>query len=235
MRSSSTDLGTDLKIKLTEIETGIIAITGDDPEDSNGWQRFRSKRERVSALLLRRCVILNDMFVDTEDNMCRFLQMNDLLLSMTMHLHERVKLIASILSGCAFDREKPIEVEGWIRTLVNGSDSVSRLEDDERYGSRFGLMIKALHELEQHVGGMDYIAYVRPEGGLLDDGPSWDEYPFRDRKEFRDIVICHAIHDLCNHKYYSIPDLLHLKEFRTEITFTEDILFPGSSVRNSVE
>ena len=31
-----------------------------------------------------------------------------------------------------------------------------------------------------------------------------------------DVVVCHAVHDICTHKPYSIPDLLRLNDFWVE-------------------
>lgn len=54
----------------------------------------------------------------------------------------------------------------------------------------------------------------------LDDGQSWNEYPFRDKKEFDEFIICHAVHKLTNEQLYSIPDLFRLKDFWAEIYLT---------------
>ena len=34
--------------------------------------------------------------------------------------------------------------------------------------------------------------------------------------ELEHIVVCHAVHDICTHKPYSIPDLLRLNDFWVE-------------------
>ena len=41
------------------------------------------------------------------------------------------------------------------------------------------------------------------------------------RSELEDICICHAVHDICTHKPYSIPDLLRMNDFwvEAEVTF----------------
>ena len=58
---------------------------------------------------------------------------------------------------------------------------------------------------------------------FLDDGQSWAEGVFV-REEFKDICICHAVHELCQHKMYSIPDLLRMNDFWCEVKVTHQLL-----------
>ena len=46
----------------------------------------------------------------------------------------------------------------------------------------------------------------------LNDGMTWAEGCLC-RPEMNHICICHAVHDLCTHKEYSIPDLLRMNDF----------------------
>jgi hypothetical protein len=48
-----------------------------------------------------------------------------------------------------------------------------------------------------------------------DDGVTWAEGHLR-RPELEHVVVCHAVHDICTHKPYSIPDLLRLNDFWVE-------------------
>ena len=50
---------------------------------------------------------------------------------------------------------------------------------------------------------------------VWDDGVTWAEGHLR-RPELKHIIVCHAIHDICTHKPYSIPDLLRLNDFWVE-------------------
>ena len=45
----------------------------------------------------------------------------------------------------------------------------------------------------------------------LNDGTTWAEACL-DHPAFKHICICHAVHDICTHKSYSIPDLLHMND-----------------------
>lgn len=61
----------------------------------------------------------------------------------------------------------------------------------------------------------DY-AMSEMDASFLDDGTSWDEGVFH-KKEFSDIVICHAIHALWDHQCYSAPDILRMENFESKI------------------
>lgn len=53
----------------------------------------------------------------------------------------------------------------------------------------------------------------------FDDGTTWPEVCL-DHPAFKHICICHAVHDICTHKNFSIPDLLHMNDFWCEIKIT---------------
>ena len=79
-------------------------------------------------------------------------------------------------------------------------------------------MIKTLFEVYSH-SGIESIVTLNEHRGPLDDGVSWDEYPFNRFPEFKDSITCYAVHDLTDHKLYSIPDLLRLNDFWSEVEF----------------
>ena len=57
----------------------------------------------------------------------------------------------------------------------------------------------------------------KPELDRLDDGSSWAEGCL-DIPQFSGIDVCYAVHDLCTHKSYSVPDLLHIRSFSVQNT-----------------
>ena len=67
---------------------------------------------------------------------------------------------------------------------------------------------------------------------FLNDGTTWAE-SWLDREEFKEITICHAVHDLCTHKYYSIPDLLRMNDFWIEIKITHQHIVDQDGKRHS--
>lgn len=50
----------------------------------------------------------------------------------------------------------------------------------------------------------------------LDDGTSWAEGPLHNPK-LKHITICYALHDLCTHMNFSIPDILRMNDFKIEV------------------
>ena len=53
----------------------------------------------------------------------------------------------------------------------------------------------------------------------MDDGTTWAEGPLRDPK-LEHIVVCHALHALCTHMNWSIPDVLRINDFSIEVKLT---------------
>ena len=51
----------------------------------------------------------------------------------------------------------------------------------------------------------------------LNDDTPWGEYPF-DIPDFAHTGICPAVHRICSHGLYSIPDLLRMNNFCCEVT-----------------
>ena len=225
-----------LRSKIKKIETQILAITCDDYEVYNGWADNAELRNHVEALLKSRCDLLNRMFNPTTETIARFQILNNHLRNLTLQACKRLAEINAVEYYMASPDDDDEEVESWVRFVFNDEYSVLKLEDDDYYGSNFTLMIKVLAELYQSKR-QDRIIYLCNGRNCLDDGKSWMDTPF-DRWDaaVRDIVICYAVHDLTNHKAYSVPDILHLNDFRTEarITFQSITRQDGTRVNHYV-
>lgn len=210
-----------LKHRLAEVESKIRAIAGVDIDHSDSWTSCLEKREKVGSLLDSRREILNEMFLPSDENVFRFKAVNERLFTLTRQLHDRVMALESRLSlvmDCP-DFDDDHELEGTLRYCFNSEDSVLKLEDDCEYGSDFTLMIKLIADLGYGTV-KENIERVHYSSTPLDDGQSWNEYPFSGRREFADIIICHAVHQLTGHQFYSIPDLIRLNDFWAEAKLT---------------
>lgn len=207
--------------KIKEIEDKIKAITGTDIDGSDRWLDDHLKREEVKNLLRERKHMLNDMFVADENTMCHFKDVNNRLYSLTCQLLERTKAVEKTLPVIMTDPEfdDDYNLEGTLQFTFNGEESVLKLDDDFKYGSDFTLMIKLISDIS-HGHYEENIEEFHSNSELLDDGVSWNEYPFHGREEFDDIIICHAVHQLTGHQLYSIPDLLRLNDFWAEVNLT---------------
>ena len=112
--------------------------------------------------------------------------------------------------------------------------SVLRLEDDEYYGSDFIRMAAILQETEKNQPGMADIfcnwSRLKDKSPLssdaelecsndMDDGSTWAEGPLRNPK-LEHIIVCHALHALCTHMNWSIPDVLRINDLSIEVKLT---------------
>ena len=205
---------------LQQIEYRIIELVGSDLEEFKYDELSKAEKEEVKSLLRERRDLLNKMFQPTEDNLTLFRKVNDELYRLTMALNERVKKFVAkkniLLDSSDFDDD--YELEGTLKFVFNDESSICHLPDDDYYGSNLAVMIKTLYEVYSH-SGIDGIVTINEHRGPLDDGVSWYEYPFNRFPEFKDFIICHTVHDLTDHKLYSIPDLLRLNDFWSEVEF----------------
>ena len=202
--------------KLRETECEIKEIAKSDTQFLYTKTGFHRKSRYLEDLLYRRREILNDLFVPSTLNIGRLKKVNDYLYNLTLKLHLRVSQMASKKSHW-FDQpyfDDSYNLVGTLKYIYDDEDSVLKFEDDEYYGSDFPALIEIITEF--HNRYIPAIQQFYPNTPLLDDGESWIEYPFND-KEFDSLIICHAVHDLCDHKLYSIPDLLRLNDFWAEV------------------
>ena len=211
----------ELKQELVRIESSIKTITGDNIEYMTWW-RNDEKCDKVQTLLHQRCTILNKMFAATPTEIDRFKQVNEMLYDLTSQLFNRVKSLSGSCEKIA-DRsfDDDYDIFGTIQVVVECETDILTLDDDDYYGSDFLLMNHILYLIyDEHDSDIEWFnadAIAEDESLWSDDGDSWNEYPFYGRKEFDDIVICHAVHDICNHKMYSVPDLLRLNSYWAEV------------------
>ena len=88
------------------------------------------------------------------------------------------------------------------------------------YGSDFLHMIDAIAWTEElEIRSCNTSLGEKPEPDRLDDGSSWAEGCL-DVPQFSGIGVCYAIHDLCTHKNYSVPDLLRIRSYSLQNIIT---------------
>ena len=129
------------------------------------------------------------------------------------------------------EKDDDVEVEAKLRFWEDGAPSVLEIEDDEFYGSDFTRMIVLLSLIDNDYRSYDEIERVAiypklAEGKLIsddteikndmDDGTTWAEAWLRHPK-LDHLIVCHAVHDICTHKNYSIPDLLRMNTFEVSV------------------
>lgn len=201
----------ELKTTLRFVEDKILGTI-----DFDGWMMKKELEEKVKELLSDRHFIMSKMFRlhVTEYEITRFREVNDHLQELTRNMFcEHKKLLDSlkgnsVLSVACWD---DVVVES--RLDVDEDAEVLHYDDDDDYGSNFSQMIDAIawtEDLEIH--SCYTILGEKSEPDHLDDSTTWAAGCL-DIPQFNGINVCYAIHDLCTHKNYSVPDLLRIRSY----------------------
>lgn len=201
----------ELKATLQFVEDKMLRIM-----DNQGWMMKKELEEQVKELLSDRHFIMNKMFRlhVTEQEVTRFRDVNDHLSELTRKMFsEHVKLLDSL-------KDNPIlSVASWDDVVVESKLDVDEdaevlhYDDDNDYGSYFSQMIDAIAWTEDlEIRSLCTTLGEKPEPDRLDDGCSWAEGCL-DVPQFDSIGVCYAVHDLCTHKNYSVPDLLRIRSY----------------------
>ena len=216
--------------KIQRIERKIAEVT---KVDLDGFLRPLSdiEQESVRELLINRYYLLNTLFAATSAEIERFCQVNDRVFDLTKKMYSQSAVFyRQVLATYTPSFDDDVEIEGRLRFAFNGPESVLQLENDAYYGSDFRSMIAVLSylddlDIECCHNSLDLTKVVDmtdEELGFkdcLNDGTTWAEgclcHPAMNH-----ICICHAVHDLCTHKEYSIPDLLRMNDFWCEVGIT---------------
>lgn len=93
----------------------------------------------------------------------------------------------------------------------NDEDSVLKMDNDDYYGSDFEYM------LHFHCNFRDSGRYSYGEPLVADDGTNWN-LDYLDNQAFDKFCICHLLHSLHSHEHYSLPDILRMDDFGTDVS-----------------
>lgn len=226
---------TSLKSFIHDIEADMLDVTGDVLDYSNRKIRELSSDQfdLLDSLLSMRSWALNNLFEVhcSDEEVRRFAAINDKLYDMTERMYERARMVNELVKTMPLhEKDDDVELEARLRFWEDGASSVLEIEDDGYYGSDFLRMIVLLAIIDRDYKCYDEIerANVCPrlvDGRVisdnditndLDDGTTWAEAYMRHPK-LDHLVICHAVHDICTHKNYSIPDLLRMNTFEVSV------------------
>ena len=221
-----------LKMFVKDIEKDILGIAGDVLDYSLIVRKRLTpfQFELLDALLDLRCWALNSMFEVhcSDEEVRRFTAINDKLYTMTESMYERARMVNDLIKTMPLhEKDDDVEVEAKLKFWEDGAPSVLEIEDDEFYGSDFTRMIVLRSIIDSDYRSYDEIErvaiYPKLVNGKLipddteiknrmDDGTTWAEAWLRHPK-LDHLIVCHAVHDICTHKNYSIPDLLRMNTF----------------------
>ena len=168
----------------------------------------------------------------SDEEVRRFTAINDKLYAMTESMYERARMVNDLIKTMPLhEKDDDVEVEAKLKFWEDGAPSVLEIEDDEFYGSDFTRMIVLRSIIDSDYRSYDEIErvaiYPKLVNGKLipddteinnrmDDGTTWAEAWLRHPK-LDHLIVCHAVHDICTHKNYSIPDLLRMNTFEVSI------------------
>ena len=208
----------ELKATLQFVEDKILRIM-----DNHGWMMKKELEEQVKELLSDRHFILGKMFRMhiTEQEVTRFREVNDNLLKLTRKMFsEHAKLLDSLKGNPVLSVVNWDDVDVESKLDVEEGTEVLHYDDDDDYGSDFTQMIDAIAWTEDlEIRSCNTILGEEPEPDHLDDSTTWAEGCL-DVPQFSDIRVCYAIHDLCTHKNYSVPDLLRIRSYSLQNIIT---------------
>ena len=225
-----------LKMFVKDIEKDILGIAGDILDYSLIIRKRLTpgQFEMLDALLDLRGWALNVLFEVhcSDEEVRRFTAINDKLYAMTESMYERARMVNELIEIMPLhEKDDDVEVEAKLKFWEDGAPSVLEIEDDEFYGSDFTRMIVLRSIIDSDYKSYDKIERVAiypklVDGKLIpdeteikndmDDGTTWAEVWLRHPK-LDHLIVCHAVHDICTHKNYSIPDLLRMNTFEVSI------------------
>ena len=231
---------------LRHVESAIKLQVGTDPMDFYLCHVGEQEMWTVEGLVMSRKLVLDKMFQATPHEIDLFVRQNMRLLDLTNQMYHRTAQMyrMSLANMSLYIDGDDCDVEGKLIYSYNDIDSVLKYEEDRIYQSDFEYMIELvclLMEKSRHrVAEIESaIVLYRQECdpsmtdeeldciNTLDDGETWAEGCLM-RPELNSICICHAVHDICTHKDYSIPDLLRMDNFFVDVCIT-------NSARNKTE
>ena len=225
-----------LKMFVKDIEKDILEIAGDVLD----YTLIVRKRltpfqfELLDALLDLRGWALNSLFEVhcSDEEVRRFTAINDKLYTMTESMYERARMVNDLIKTMPLhEKDDDVEVEAKLKFWEDGAPSVLEIEDDDFYGSDFTRMIVLRSIIDSDYRSYDEIErvaiYPKLVNGKLipddteinnrmDDGTTWAEAWLR-HPRLDHLIVCHAVHDICTHKNYSIPDLLRMNTFEVSV------------------
>lgn len=176
---------------------------------------------RLEDLINVRSFVLDEMLTQpTAEELKRLEYQNGRLLRLTHEVYEQVDNMAKMFNEAteiAGQEREDYFMEGSLKFEHYGDDpdvapSVIRMENDKFYGSDFDYTLELiawvteLGSYPEHF--VEYPAGMHP----FDDGETWaDGYLMKDA--YKHLCVCYALHSVCSHQPFSIPDVLRMDSF----------------------
>lgn len=193
----------DIEVKTAQLQKYINEIERDIMSRELGEHRI------LESLLQLRCQALNCLFEIhcTDREVERFAAVNERLYNLTRHMYERTDMLNDFIKSMPLHEEDDdIMVNAYLRLWDDAGSSVLEFDDDDFYGSYFAGMIDLLLMMDSdYIHIEDIMSRTHIEDRVLKN------------PKFSHLVICHAVHNICEHKNFSIPDLLRMNTFEVTV------------------
>ena len=197
-----------------EVERRIKMIARYDADKSFRFRKFsEQEREVLHSLWSTRVRILNEMMLHpTDAEIARLGLQNDKLRELSKDAFAQGRnLWQSLLHSPHLKADDDrYDVEEHVGFCYNDEDSVLKMDNDDYYGSDFEYM------LHFHCNFRDSGRYYVGEPLVADDGTNWN-LDYLDNQAFDRFCICHLLHSLHSHEYYSLPDILRMDDFYVHV------------------
>lgn len=221
------------RLIVLDIENEIKSFVG----EKKGW-RFQAfcdeELEYLSFMLEMRCFVLNEMAVHpTDEELNRLTQINDKLLHMTEDMNARVRQLQQWTDELSL-------LEAWKKPYVDADGSMEfcydeelpalRFPNDSYYGSDFNYMLDLISDVVKEWKYPN--EFTVSTDTRMDDGVTWaDGYLLSE--PYQHLCICYALHALCCHLPYSIPDVLRMENItlRAKVSYLHDFYDPNKEKR----
>lgn len=145
-----------MRKRVQDIEEKLKAIVYEKSDGHSLWYRSECKCLQIEKLVWQRKKMLDKMFTGTPDEVARMEQVNNLLLELTDNLHARTEELYRKTMASAYDPafDNDIDVEGTIKFVMDGSESILPMDNDDYYGSDFVSILDIIDSL--YIKGLLY-------------------------------------------------------------------------------
>lgn len=209
------------------IEEAILNYTG-EPELYRLWQLPKETQDKIQDMLLQRCWLINQWFLEhiAPSDFKRLEEVSNQLLNLTQEMYRKAaQTYRTILQHPDVFPPDDMMIEGGLKCKCENEDDLIP-DPDLHLGSDLSAKIISIIQQTEEAVGLEYfedfLEYVDSNHradmtdeelgfiNVLDDGSSWAE-------NWLNIRVCHAVHALCTHQHFSIPDILRMKRFYLKI------------------
>jgi hypothetical protein len=184
----------------------------------NRWNISKTMDDELDVYLETRQRKINKTFEWTPENMEKLLQLNQKLINCFEKLKKEAKPVVEALQKRVDEKDDflhDFEIEARVRVFILVPDEDGELDEPENGIER--VLHDSMPEFVLSVG-VNSIELLN-DIIYLEKDVNWNIFaPFKEK--FSEHFISYAIHDLYDHTYLSLPDILRINQLWTELEIT---------------